>query len=237
VASTSNQLSSESSYVDTTSSFIYTSPAPNISIVADIISVATDIFQNLEFQNSSFSKTNTNSFRPCHNFALEVNIMESDCEDAASDKKMSPTMMDLTKLITSLSQQISQQSTFIQDQLLHQQSIIQDQKETSGLKIQHVLQDNKTFKRDIKIQLTNLRNLLAQQCNTATSTTNPIQHATSSVPSSYSPVVLNQSNTLVSPGVPQVSQVTSYGPSTASHANVGRILLEIVYGDGPRQEQ
>ncbi len=115
MASTSNQLSSESSYVDTTSSFIYTSPAPNISIVADIISVATDIFQNLEFQNSSFSKTNTSSFRPCHNFALEVNIMESDCEDAASDKKMSPMMMDLTKLITSLSQQISQQSTFIQD--------------------------------------------------------------------------------------------------------------------------
>jgi hypothetical protein len=51
--------------------------------------------------------------------------MESDCED--NDRKVSPTMADITKLITSLSQHILNQSNFIQDQLLKQQRIIEHQ--------------------------------------------------------------------------------------------------------------
>jgi len=80
--------------------------------------------------------------------------MESDCED--DDQKVSPMMVDITKLITSLSQQISNQSNFIQDQLLKQQSIIEYQAH-NDLKLQDVLQSNDVFKQEVKLELENLR--------------------------------------------------------------------------------
>jgi hypothetical protein len=54
-----------------------------------------------------------------------------------------PNMVDLSKLITSLSQQISNQTTFIQDQVMNQNSFLQDQMAVNDLKIQHIIQDNR----------------------------------------------------------------------------------------------
>jgi hypothetical protein len=51
--------------------------------------------------------------------------------------------VDLSKLITSLSQQISNQTTFIQDQVMNQNSFLQDQMAVNDLKIQHIIQDNR----------------------------------------------------------------------------------------------
>jgi hypothetical protein len=94
--------------------------------------------------------------------------MESDCKDDGNAKAVSPTMMDTTKLITSLSQQISNQSNFFQDQLLQQQSII-DHQATNDLKLQQVLQANENFKRDVMLELENLRNFISTPSNTTQS--------------------------------------------------------------------
>jgi hypothetical protein len=119
-------------------------PAPNISIASGDISNTSDEFQNFEFQTKSISKSIVNTTSLCHNFELEhSDIMESDFDD--DDKKTSPNMADITKLLASLSQQISNQSNFIQDQLLKQQSII-DHQADNDLKLQSVLQDNESFK-------------------------------------------------------------------------------------------
>jgi hypothetical protein len=145
------------------------SPAPNINIAPISISNATEDFQNSKFQKCVISNFNTSFTPQCHNFEnIASIIMESDCEDDGNAKAVSPTMMDITKLIMSLSQQISNQSNFIQDQLLQQQSII-DHQATNDLKLQQVLQANENFKRNVKLELENLRNFISTPSNTTQS--------------------------------------------------------------------
>ena len=160
VTLTSKQLSSEFYSTGATSSFSSPPPAPNIDIATNHTTARfrNFNFQYSKFQNSSVSTTTADPILNCHNFTTEVKeIMESDCED--DDRKVSPTMVDITKLITSLSQQISNQSNFIQDQLLKQQSIIEHQAH-NDLKLQDVLQSNEVFKQEVKLELENLRNFL-----------------------------------------------------------------------------
>jgi hypothetical protein len=145
------------------------SPAPNINIAPICISNATGDFQNSEFQKCVISNCNASFTPQCHNFEnIASTIMESDCKDDGNAKAVLPMMMDITKLITSLSQQISNQSNFIQDQLLQQKSII-DHQATNDLKLQQVLQANENFKRDVKLELENLRNLIGTPSNTTQS--------------------------------------------------------------------
>jgi len=171
VTSTSKQLSLEFNSHITTSSSSFPPPAPNIGITST--QHPTVEFQNFNFENTEFQTVNTplsinNCISNCHNFSNTVNdIMESDCED--NEHKGSPTMMDLTNLITSLSQQISNQSNFIQDQLLKQQSIIEHQA-NNDLKLQNVIQANENFKYEVKVELENLRtSLLSQKIPSTTS--------------------------------------------------------------------
>jgi len=150
VPSTSKFLPSETTNTTGLSLLHHLPRAPNISIAPDKISTATDEFQNLEFQNNSFSNSNAGFTTFSHKFELSTTtIMESDCEDDEKVVQPSPTMVDIAKLITSLSQQISNQSNFIQDQLLQQQRLFENQA-TTDLKLQQVLQANENFKRDVK---------------------------------------------------------------------------------------
>jgi hypothetical protein len=186
VALTSKYLSLGSSDNYTTVTFVSTPPAPNIPIVESKISFATDDFQNLKLQNSTISNSKAATGESYHNFDLEaILITEADCEDIDADKKVSHNMLDLYKLITSLSQQISNQTTFIQDQLKNQNSFLQDQTVVNDLKIQRIIQDNEDFKRDVKQELENLKQCLMQPNVTSTfKMTPPSQSHVSSSPQS-----------------------------------------------------
>jgi hypothetical protein len=185
VTSTSKQLSSKFYSIDTTPSVNPPSPAPNIGI-------STDHFSTEEFQNSLVLLPNADLNLDYHNFSPEVNVtMESDCED--NDRKVSPSMVDITKLITSLSQQISNQSNYIQDKLLKQQCILEHQAQ-NDMKLQGVLQSNEIFKQQVKLELENLRNSLVP----------PKIVPTPSTPPSIPP--------RVQPDPPQVSAVQAQSP-------------------------
>jgi len=138
VTSTSKQLSSKFSCIDITPSVNTLLPAPNIGISSD----SPEEFQNFNFRKSEFQNSlvvlpNADLHFENHNFLPEVNVMmESDYEE--NDKTLPPSMVDITKLITSLSQQISNQSNFIQDQLLKQQCILEHQAQ-NDMKLQDVL--------------------------------------------------------------------------------------------------
>jgi predicted phage tail protein len=142
--------------------------------------------------------------------------MGFDCEDGDPDKKVSPTMVDITKLITSLSHQISNQSNFIQDQLLKQQSIIEHQA-NNDLKLQHVLQANETFKRDVKLELENLRTFLSKQEAPVPSTPPSIKTSTTPVQPLSSTLVLSPSNTTQA-GTTNVNSIPPVtGPADPNH--------------------
>jgi hypothetical protein len=142
--------------------------------------------------------------------------MEFDCEDGDPDMKGSPTMVNITKLITSLSQQISNQSNFIQDQLLKQQSIIEHQA-NNDLKLQHVLQANETFKRNIKLELENVRTFLSKQEAPVPSTPPSIKTSTTPVQPLSSTLVLSPSNTTQA-GTTNVNSIPPVtGPADPNH--------------------
>jgi len=89
-------------------------------------------FQNFNFQtvttvgaSSSISKF-SNQFSHKFDPGKSVN-MEANCKESAMDKKLPSEPVDLSQLIVSLSHQISSQMQSIQDQILHQNSVLQDQ--------------------------------------------------------------------------------------------------------------
>ncbi len=166
VTLTSTQLSSVFHDNINTTTLDSILPAPNISMVSNIGSFPDDVFKNLEFQNLTFQNSsipNSNTFTTtlCHNFGLETcPIMESDCEDLANHPNTFCETMDVSDLIKSLSQQISSQMTFIQDQLTIQNSFLQERTNSTDLKIQSIIQDNEDFKQNVKQELEGLRQFL-----------------------------------------------------------------------------
>jgi len=144
--------------------------------------------------------------------------MESDFDD--DDKKTSPNMADITKLLASLSQQISNQSNFIQDQLLKQQSII-DHQADNDLKLQSVLQDNESFKRDVKLELESLRSILVKP-EISVPTSSPPSTTTSAVVQSQSSGVTSNS----SPHVPLNNTTVNMIPqASGSQDSTNQVML------------
>jgi hypothetical protein len=89
-------------------------------------------FQNFNFQTvttvRSYSSISKFSNHFSHKFDPGKSVnMEADCEESEMDKYLPSEPIDLSQLIVSLSHQISSQTQSIQDQILHQNSVLQDQ--------------------------------------------------------------------------------------------------------------
>jgi len=78
--------------------------------------------------------------------------MEADCQDNTSDQKMSRETMDLPHILTILSHQITKQNNAIQEHIMK-----------NDMNFQRVVQENEDFKRNMRSELDDIRNLLACQ--------------------------------------------------------------------------
>jgi hypothetical protein len=112
------------------------------------------------FQNSTFENFET-TVQPVSNspvrsslvpFSSQFSIMEADCQDSTSDQKMSRETMDLTNILTMLSHQITNQNNAIQEHIMK-----------NDMNFQRVVQENEDFKRTMRSELDDIRNLLACQ--------------------------------------------------------------------------
>ena len=72
--------------------------------------------------------------------------MEADCKDVPSDLKMSPDMINIAQMIANLSNQVTNQTQSLEGKISRDFS--------------KVIEDNESFKNDVRAELDGIRQLL-----------------------------------------------------------------------------
>jgi len=139
--------------------------------------------------------------------------MEADYQDTTSDQKVSTDAMNLTLILTTLSHQITNQNTAIQEHIIR-----------NDMNFQRIVQDNDDFKRDMRAELDDLCALLAR--NNIVSPSNVTSSATVIPVSTVQPTHTGTSVSPSSPSaLPQLSTVSSTMSTNTSGGDIQTQML------------
>jgi len=170
-----------------------------------------EIFGN--FENIVQQVSNSSVPLSMKSVSSQFSIMEADYQDTTSDQKVSTDAMNLTQILTTLSHQITNQNTAIQEHIIR-----------NDMNFQQIVQDNDDFKRDMRAELDDLRALLARNNIVSPST---VTSSATVIP--VSTVQPTHSGTSVSPSspsaLPQLSTVSSTMSTNTSGGDIQTQML------------
>jgi hypothetical protein len=177
-------------------------------------------FQILKFDNFETSVPSISDIPNCHcpstltSNGSQFSIMEEECNDTVSDKKMSKDKMDLTQILTMLTHQITNQNTAIQDYI-----------QKNDMKFDKMVQDNENFKNAMRAELDDLRALLRSQ-NYLSQSHASTSNVSSQVSSSSTPQLAPPTPSTSSPIDSSATTVSSpLGSSATSSADMQTQML------------
>jgi len=152
-------------------------------------------------------------------------IMEGDCMENISSSNVPHGEVDISQLFVKLSNQITDQVTMIQEQIVHNNStMLQD--------IQRIAQENETFKATIRAELDNMKTLFHdhQVSSHSTQVQSVVDSTSSTLPvSSPSVVISNQASSgshTVAPTVSLDFQTDMMRMLTESFSKLSTVLAE-----------
>jgi hypothetical protein len=217
--STSNQSTTHPSQANfsfttidssTTSSFLEQTSSSHLSLssLPRYHDVSEDQFQNsnLEFRNFEIPIEEHCFFKLSGNSKSSLfSKMEADCKDVQSDLKMSPDMINIAQMIANLSNQVTNQTQSLEGKISRDFS--------------KVIEDNESFKNDVRAELDGIRQLLDKY-----NITSDPNAAVSSVPVVSSGTSTSSPQGLISSNVPP--QVTPSVSSSDPQTNLMLMLTE-----------